>query len=99
MTVSYSLHDINFQWDEEKAATNLLRHGITFEAACETFFDPFLKVEDASVDEDEQRDANLGMAVNWRLLYVVFVMREDDIVRIISARKATSDERRRYENE
>lgn len=99
MTVSYSLHDINFEWDSEKAASNLLNHGISFETACEAFFDPFLKVEDAGVDEDEQRDANIGMTVDWRSLYVVFVMREDDIVRIISARKATPEERKRYESE
>lgn len=99
MTVSYSLHDINFEWDGGKAASNIINHGISFEIACETFFDPFLKVEDASVDDDEQRDANLGMTVDWQLLYVVFVMRETDVVRIISARKATPEERRRYENE
>ena len=99
MTVSYSLHDIDFEWDEEKAAINLLRHAVAFEAACEAFFDPFLRVEDASVDDYEQRDANLGRTVDWQLLYVVFVMRENKIIRIISARKATPDERRRYENE
>lgn len=99
MDISHSLHDINFEWDEEKAASNLLRHRIAFETACEAFFDPFLKIEDASVHGGEQRDANLGMTVNWQLLYVVFVMREDEVVRIISARKATPDERRRYESE
>ncbi|HZH33849.1 MAG TPA: BrnT family toxin [Pyrinomonadaceae bacterium] len=99
MTVGYSLHGINFEWDDEKAASNLSRHGISFETACETFFDPFLKVEDASVDEDEQRDANLGMTVDWRLLYVVFVMRGDEVIRLVSARKATPEERGKYESE
>lgn len=99
MTVSYSLHDINFEWEDDKARSNAVKHNISFEIACETFFDPFLRVEDASVDDDEQRDANLRMTVDRRLLYVVFVMRDDNVIRIISVRKAVAEERNRYENE
>jgi len=42
MNVKYSLHNIAFEWDSQKAAANLRKHGITFELACEAFFDPFV---------------------------------------------------------
>ncbi len=98
--ITYKLSDIKFEWDEEKADANLTKHNITFEFACESFFDPLLKVEEAGIIEGEQREAIIGLTVDWRLLYVVYTMREEDeIVRIISARKATEEERKHYENE
>lgn len=98
--VTYKLNDIKFEWDEEKADVNLTKHNITFELACESFFDPLLKFEEAGIIEGEQREAIIGLTVDWRLLYVVYTMREEDeIVRIISARKATEEERKHYENE
>jgi hypothetical protein len=42
MKVKYSLHNIAFEWDSQKAAANLRKHGTTFELACEVFFDPFV---------------------------------------------------------
>jgi uncharacterized DUF497 family protein len=98
MDTHYTLNEINFVWDVQKATTNIKTHkGISFEQACEVFFDPFLQVLDAGVQDGEQREAVLGMRVNWRLLYVVYVMRNDDI-RIISARSATKAERKIYES-
>lgn len=98
MDIYYNLNEINFVWNVQKAAANVKSHkGITFELACEAFFDPFLQVEDAGVHEGEQREAIIGMTVNWRLLYVVHVLR-GDVVRIISARLATNAERRIYED-
>ncbi len=99
MYVSYTLHDINFEWDGDKAASNLSKHNVLFEVACEVFFDPFLRVEDAGVKEGEQREAVIGLTVNWRLLYVVYVMRKGDVVRLISARVATEVERKQYEDQ
>ncbi|MBX3280424.1 MAG: BrnT family toxin, partial [Acidobacteria bacterium] len=64
----------------------------------ETFLDPFFRVVDAGVIEDEQREAIIGLTVDWRLLFVVYVMRQDS-VRIVSARPATEKERREYENQ
>jgi uncharacterized DUF497 family protein len=98
MKISYTLQDINFEWDSNKASSNLKKHGISFETACEAFFDPFFMVVDAGVIEGEQREAVIGMTVNWRLLFVVYVM-IDDTVRIISARKATENERKQYEDQ
>jgi hypothetical protein len=98
MNVKYSLHNITFEWDSQKAAANLRKHSITFELACEAFFDPFIcYLDDESVD-NELRETILGLSTNWQLLYVVYVMR-DDIIRIISARLVTNEERESYENQ
>ena len=55
MDIEYQLQDIRFQWDENKAQSNVQKHGITFEEAAEVFFDPFHQTGDASTG-DEQRD-------------------------------------------
>ena len=64
--------------------------------AAEAFFDPFLKVVDASRNE-EARDAIIGMDRRWNLLFVVHIELEEDAIRLISARKATRRERDEYE--
>jgi uncharacterized protein len=97
MNVYFVLHGITFVWDYEKARSNPSKHdGITFEQAAETFFDPFLVVVDASRNE-EARDAVIGLDARWNLLYVVHIEREENAIRIISARKATRQERAEYE--
>jgi hypothetical protein len=98
MDVSYILHEIEFEWDSQKAAANLRKHKVFFENACEVFFDPFLHVVDAGVVEGESREAVIGMTVSWRLIYVVYV-EHDDVIRIISARPAEKTERELYENQ
>ena len=98
MDVQITLHSITFEWDSHKAAINVRKHEISFKVACKVFFDPFLHyLEDETVD-GELRETIIGMTENWRLLYVVYVLRED-MVRIISARKVTKSERRWYENQ
>jgi uncharacterized DUF497 family protein len=86
-----------FVWGSEKASRNENKHGVTFETACEVFFDPFVRVDDATVDE-ERRDAAIGLTNNWALLFVVHMLREGDTIRIISARPATVQERKTYED-
>ncbi len=71
--------------------------GSVFEVACQIFFDPFIRIEDASAG-DEQRDAAIGLTEDWTLLFVVHMLREGEIIRIISARPATTPERRTYED-
>lgn len=84
-------------WNDEKAKNNPSKHdGITFQQAAEVFFDPFLVVIDAS--NEEARDAAIGLDARWNLLYVVHIEREENMIRIISARKATRQERAEYEN-
>lgn len=91
------LQGINFVWDEQKARANLKKHGVSFEQAAEAFFDPFLRLVDAST-EGEGRDAIIGTDSLWILLYVVHVAFEEDHIRIISARRATAPERKSYED-
>lgn len=98
MDVYFALNGITFVWNDEKAMINSRKHdGVTFQQAASAFFDPFLKVVDASRN-NEERDAIIGMDTSWVLLFVVHIEFEDDIIRIISARKATRQERNYYEN-
>jgi uncharacterized DUF497 family protein len=98
MDVHFTLNGVTFIWHEEKARINPLNHdGVTFYQAAKAFFDPFLIVVDASRN-DEARDAVIGLARRWNLLYVVYMEREDDTIRIISARRATRKERDYYES-
>ncbi len=98
MDVYFVLNGITFVWNDEKALINSRKHdGFTFQQAASAFFDPFLKVVDASRN-NEARDAIIGMDASWVLLFVVHIEFEDNIIRIISARKATRQERTYYEN-
>lgn len=95
MDVVYRVQGNEFEWDDEKAQSNLVKHGVTFEEAVEAFFDPFYQTGDASVD-DEQRDFVLGYSTALRLLLVIYTERGER-TRIISARPATRHERKLYE--
>lgn len=84
-----------FEWDPAKAASNLRKHGVAFEEAVTVFADPL-----ALVFEDESDPANariVGVSMLPRLLLVVFVERAGDAIRLISARRPTRHERKRYE--
>ncbi|MDR0782136.1 MAG: BrnT family toxin [Pseudomonadales bacterium] len=97
MDIHYELNGITFVWDAKKAQTNLVRHsGVSFEQAAEVFFDPFLRLVDASRN-DEARDAVVGYDTQSRLLFVVHLTFESEAIRIISARKATTEERDIYD--
>lgn len=96
MDETFKLNGIVFTWNRTKARTNLKKHGVTFERSAEAFFDPFLRVVDAS--SEEVRDAIIGMDERWNLLFVVHISVEEERIRIISARKATRSERRYYED-
>jgi uncharacterized protein len=85
-----------FEWDALKAATNLKRHKISFREACRVFDDFFAVVEqDLTEDYGEDRFVAIG-AIGSLLITVVFTERGNRI-RIISARKATGYERRKYD--
>ena len=96
MDVEYRFGEIDFQWDANKAQTNIQKHGIEFEEAAEVFSDPFHQIGEASTDY-EQRDFILGYSLRQRILLVVYVER-GEWTRIISARRATPDERKSYED-
>lgn len=84
-----------FQWDKRKAAANLAKHGVSFEAARDIFKDPFaIDQTDDREDYGEERSTIIGMA-HGRLLFVAYTMRGESI-RIISARGAEPHEQRDY---
>ena len=95
MNIIYRFQGVEFEWDANKAASNLEKHGVTFQEAAEVFFDPFYQSGDASVS-DEQRDFMMGYSLSQRLLIVVYTERGEK-TRIVSARLATRAERKLYE--
>lgn len=95
MDATYRLEGVEFEWNEEKAQTNVEKHGVTFEEAAEVFLDPFHVVGEASAN-GEEREFALGYSLTERLLLVVHIERGTKI-RLISARVATRTERRLYE--
>ncbi len=95
--IEYELRGIRFRWNADKARRNAEKHGVSFEQAAQVFFDPFLQLVDASVCE-EARDAAIGADFEFRILFVVHLLIEDDYLRLVSARKVDASERARYEN-
>jgi len=93
----FHLNGLQFVWDEDKAATNLHKHGVAFENACEVFLDPLLQFQDATVAE-QSRQAVIGLTLSRRLLFVVHVELGSDFIRLVSARQASNDERFKYED-
>jgi len=92
------MQDDAFEWDDAKAASNWLDHGIRFETARDVFRDAFaIEWTDEGHDDAEERFVTIGMVEN-RLLFVSYTLRGERI-RIISAREAEPRERRRYHNE
>jgi len=86
-----------FEWDEQKAKQNLLKHKVSFDEACTAFGDPFsLTIYDPLHSDEEDRFVLLGKSYKNRLLVIVHTERNDRI-RIISARKATKNEKKQYE--
>jgi uncharacterized DUF497 family protein len=97
MDVRFLYQGQHFIWNSEKASANLAKHGVSFEKACQVFFDPLVCLQDATGD-GEQRDAAIGLIEDWTLLFVVHLVREEDVIRVVSARPATAQERRTYED-
>lgn len=92
------MSDGGFTWDSVKAALNLAKHGVSFEAARGVFRDAFaVEWLDDTQDDAELRFATIGM-VESRLIFVAYTMR-GEVIRIISARLAEPYERRRYHDE
>ena len=90
---------MQFEWDAEKAASNLKKHGVSFQEAATAFGDPFsATIADPDHSEDEDRYVLLGQTYQGRLVVVVHTDREET-VRIISARLASRRERKSYEQE
>lgn len=88
-----------FEWDEEKDKLNIKKHGLSFKDAPFVFADPFAISRD-EYSENEHRRQIMGHLGDILLVLVVYAMRSrqgEEVFRIISARKATAAERRKYE--
>jgi uncharacterized protein len=90
--------DAEFEWDTEKAESNLQKHGVSFEEAATVFFDPLsLTIPDPLHSYGENRSVTTGLSNQERQLVVVH-SEGDDRIRIISARLTTASERKKYES-
>lgn len=93
------MNEIRFEWNEDKAKRNLKKHeGVSFEEASSVFDDEkAILFDDPDHSEYEDRFLLLGMSLKTRLLIVCHCYREgDNVIRIISARKATNSEAKQY---
>ena len=92
---------LKFEWNEEKSISNLQKHGVSFEEAKEVFEDPFhISKLDHRFDYFEERWITLGSTSKDKILVVANMFFDDngeEIIRIISARKANQKERKFYE--
>jgi uncharacterized DUF497 family protein len=86
---------VRFTWDPKKAASNQKKHGVSFVEAVSVFADPLAAMLDDALDPE--RAILVGQSEKGRVLLVVFIEQSEDTIRIISARRATSHERKRYE--
>ena len=88
---------MEFEWDLEKAAANVKKHGVDFSEAMTVFADPLeLTIADPDHSEGEQRFLSIGLSMAGRFLVVAYTERAGR-TRIINAREASSQERQQYE--
>lgn len=88
---------LSFEWDPAKARENVRKHGVSFDEARTVFSDDqAILLHDPDHSADEDRFVLLGLSAQLRVLVVVHAYRQDDVVRLISARKATPTERAQY---
>lgn len=93
---------MKFEWDETKAESNYKKHQVRFEEAQTVFLDSraiefFDVVNSDNETHDEDRFVRIGISLKMNILIIVFCERDENLIRIISARRATKTERRIYE--
>lgn len=87
-----------FEWDDDKARSNQIKHGVNFDEASTVFDDSLARIFDDEVHSiNERREIIIGHSINDRLLLVSFAERPKETIRIISARLPTKKERKDYE--
>ena len=93
-----TMSNLSFEWDERKSAANLKKHGVSFDEAKSVFVDERAKlITDPDHSNDEDRFVLLGLSGALRLLLVCHCYRGDgNVIRIISARKASAHESKSY---
>jgi uncharacterized DUF497 family protein len=91
---------MTFEWDEKKNKENLKKHGISFDLAVRVFLDTNAVDRMQIAHDDEERRETIGVAYGAMILFVAYASRDhegEELIRIISARRADSYERRQYE--
>lgn len=91
----FDLENASFEWDEEKDYINFRKHGIHFKTAARVFLDPNKLIREDEEHLSEQRYDVLGKV--GKVLFVVCAFKDENVIRLISARLATVPEKRRYE--
>ena len=90
--------ELVFEWDKNKARINAQKHKVNFDEAKTVFYNPLSKIfDDESHSIKERREIIIGHSRKGRLLIVIFIEKGQNSIRLISARKATLNERRSYE--
>jgi len=84
------------EWDATKAAANLQKHGVGFDEAATALLDPMALAQEDDTSAGEARWVLVGMSIDVRLLTVVYTLRAENRIRLISARKATRKEASAY---
>ena len=91
------MNELTFEWDKNKNRENIIKHGIDFEEAKTVFYDEMAIVfDDPDHSEDEDRFLIIGYSLRERVCIISHCFRDNDTIRIISARKALKDEIRDY---
>ncbi len=92
------MSSLRFEWDEKKNAANRRKHGVSFEEARTAFLDENARViPDPERSVDEERFVLIGLSISVRVLVVCHCYRQsDEVIRIVSARKAGRDETEQY---
>jgi uncharacterized DUF497 family protein len=87
-----------YEWDPKKATANLKKHGVSFREAASVFSDPLARTfDDPDHSSDEHRFITIGTSTKNRVVFLAHSDRDEDRVRIISARVATKTERHAYQ--
>lgn len=90
---------LSFEWDPNKDTSNKRKHGVSFDEAKTVFSDEYARlIADPDHSEDEDRFILLGTSIYSRLLIVCHCLREGEVIRLISARKANRREKKIYES-
>lgn len=93
------MNSIKFEWEASKAASNIQKHGVSFDEARTVFYDERARlISDPDHSENEDRFILLGFSSALRIIVVCHCYRsEGNVIRIISARKATASEMKAYD--
>jgi uncharacterized protein len=89
------MHELGFEWDEEKNAANIIKHGVDFLDAALIFENPTIEDVDESADYGEIRTIAIGLSQET-VLRVIFTWRGENVIRIISAWKANKRDTKKY---